>query len=106
MGQKTFSATTECGSVRKMTAKVTDVSKALLSVPKIVKAGNTVVFKEGDCFIEDNNTKHRIPVQERNGSYALKLWIPTLDQYIRIIPDRYIRFHTFTFPEPVSIIII
>ena len=30
MGQKTFSAFTDCGVLRKMTAEVTDVSKALL----------------------------------------------------------------------------
>ena len=75
MGQKTFSAVTECGVPRKMTAEVTDVSKALLSVAKIVKAGNRVVFAEGDCYIEDNATKQRIPITERNGAYVLKLWI-------------------------------
>ena len=75
MGQKTFSAITDCGVVRKMTAEVTDVSKALLSVAKIVKAGNRVVFAQGDCYIEDVATKSRIPIEERNGAYVLKLWI-------------------------------
>ena len=58
-----------------MTAEVTDVSKALLSVANIVKAGNRVVFAQGDCYIEDVATKSRIPIEERNGAYVLKLWI-------------------------------
>jgi len=74
IGQKTFSAATDCGVIRKMTAEVTDVSKALLSVAKIVKAGNRVVFAQGDCYIEDESTKSRIPIEERNGAYVLKLW--------------------------------
>ena len=58
-----------------MTAEVTDVSKALLRAAKIVKAGNHVVVAQGDPYIKDNATKRKIPIEERNGAYVLKLWI-------------------------------
>ena len=38
--EKKFSAVTECGLLRRMVAQVTEVNKALLSVSKIVNAGN------------------------------------------------------------------
>ena len=75
MGQKTFNAVTDCGVLHKMTAQVTDVKKALLSVGKLVKSGNRMVFDEGNCFIENKVTKQRIPMEENNGSYALEVWI-------------------------------
>ena len=75
MGQKTFNAVTNCGVLHRMTAQVTDVKKALLSVAKLVKSGNRVVFDEGNCFIENKTTKQRIPIEEKNGTYALRVWI-------------------------------
>ena len=44
MGQKTVMAVTDTGVTNKMTAQVAEVKKALLSVAKIVQAGNRVVF--------------------------------------------------------------
>ena len=58
-----------------MAAQVTDVSKALLSVMKIVQAGNRVVFDKDECFLESKNSGRRIPIEQRNGSYVLKVWI-------------------------------
>ena len=75
MGRKTFNAVTNCGVFHKMTAEVTDVHKALLSVIKLVKSGNRVVFAEGDCYIENISTNKKIPIEERNGAYVLKVWI-------------------------------
>ena len=75
MGQKTFNAVTDCGVLHKITAQITDVRKALMSVSKIVESGNRVVFEKGNCFIENKNTKQKIPIEERNGSYVLRVWI-------------------------------
>ena len=44
VGEKRFVVEGEEGYERKMTAQVCDVNKALLSVSKMVKAGNKVVF--------------------------------------------------------------
>ena len=57
-----------------MTAQVADVSKALLSVKKIVAAGNKVVFDDSS-YIEDKNTGDRTWLHEENGMYMLRMWV-------------------------------
>ena len=51
-----------------------DVSKALLSVKKIVAAGSRVVFDE-ECYIEDRTTGEVTWLREEQGMYMLKLWV-------------------------------
>ena len=60
---------------RNMTAQVCDVNKALLSVKKVVKAGNRVVFDEDGSYIEDKQTGEKMWMEENNGMYILKLWV-------------------------------
>ena len=74
LGEKRFIAHTEEGLERKVTAQVADVSKALLSVKKIVAAGNRVVFDESS-YIEDKSTGSRTWLHEDNGMYMLKMWV-------------------------------
>ena len=76
LGEKKFMAETEDGVVRSITAQVCDVNKALLSVKKVVAAGNRVVFDDGGSYIEDKSTGERMWMIENNGMYMLKLWIP------------------------------
>ena len=64
------------GVERTLTAQVCDVNKALLSVRKVVSAGNRVIFDEDGSYIEDKATGERMWLQEQNGMYMLKLWIP------------------------------
>ena len=77
-GEKRFVVEGEEGYERKMTAQVCDVNKALLSVSKMVKAGNKVVFDSGSdgegSYIEDRWTGERMYMEERGGMYILKLW--------------------------------
>ena len=75
-GEKTFKAVTDEGLVRHMTAQVCDVDKPLLSVSKMVKAGHTVVFDTEGSYIENKSSGVWIPLEERNGLYTLKMWIP------------------------------
>ena len=75
MASKTFNAVANCGVLHKMTAEVTDVKKAVLSVMKLVRAGNRVVFSEGNCLIENQTAKHINPIEEKDGAYVLKVWI-------------------------------
>ena len=44
LGQKQFTGYDEAGVEREVTAQVCDVNKALLSVSKMCRAGNKVVF--------------------------------------------------------------
>ena len=67
---------TDAGTTHQLTAQVTDVNKALLSVVKTVDAGNRVVFDEAHSYIEDKSNGNRIPVERKNGAYVLKMWIP------------------------------
>ena len=54
-----------------MAAQVCDVSKALLSVSKMVNAGNRVVFEKGGSYVEDVETRERMYMR----MYMLKLWV-------------------------------
>ena len=63
---------------RKVRAQVCDVNEALMSVRKIVAAGNRVIFDEegsGGSFIEDKQTLERVKLEDRNGMYMVKLWV-------------------------------
>ena len=70
-----FVGPSEEGTERNMTAQVCDVNKALLSVKRVVKAGNRVVFDEDGSYIEDKQTGEKMWMEENNGMYILKLWV-------------------------------
>ena len=74
LGEKRFIGTSEEGVRRHITAQVCEVNKGLLSVRRMVQAGNTVVFTRSGSYIEDNGTGERMHMEERNGMYMLKLW--------------------------------
>ena len=76
MGDKAFTAFTDQGHVRQMVAAVTDVDDALLSVSKVVKAGNRVVFDEDGSYIEHKTSGEVTPLLEQRGLYKLKMWVP------------------------------
>ena len=59
-----------------MVASVTDVEDALLSVSKIVQAGNRVVFDASGSYIEHKLTGEVTPLVKRRGLYMLKMWVP------------------------------
>ena len=74
LGEKRFVGHTEEGLERRVTAQVAEVNKALLSVKRIVAAGNRVVF-DYDSYIEDKNTGERTWLHESNGMYMLRMWV-------------------------------
>ena len=59
---------------RKITAQVCDVNKGLLSVRRMVDAGNRVVFDKQGSYIEDPITKEVMNLEDRHGMYVLRLW--------------------------------
>ena len=60
-----------------MTAQITEVNKALLSVNGLVRAGNRVVFDSEGSYVEDKTTGEWIDIaQNDRGLYTLKMWIP------------------------------
>ena len=76
MGEKSFHACTEDGQVRHFTAQATEVNKPLLSVSRMVAAGNTVVFDSDGSYVVHKETGEWIPLGERGGVYTLKMWVP------------------------------
>ena len=75
LGEKKFVAVGEHGEMRRMTAQVCEVNKALLSVSKMVRAGNRVVFEEEGSYAEDRKTNERMYFKESAEMYMLKLWV-------------------------------
>ena len=75
LGEKRFVGVCENGETRNMTAQVCDVNKALLSVKRMVQAGNRVVFEATGGYIEDAQTGERIHMKENGGMYMLKMWV-------------------------------
>ena len=65
LGEKKFVVHSEGGHKRGMTAQVCDVNKALLSVKRMVVAGNRVVFDPKGSYIEDADTNERIQLKEK-----------------------------------------
>ena len=74
-GEKEFRAETEDGTQKILTAQVCDVSKALLSVKKVVAAGNRVVFEPKHAYIENLHTGQRMNMKQESGMYTLKMWV-------------------------------
>jgi len=75
VGEKKFHGITENGMTRNITAQVCDVNKALLSVKKIIAAGNRVTFDEEGSFIEDKSSGEKMWLREDKGMFMLKMWV-------------------------------
>jgi len=67
------------GVERLLTAQVTDVTKPLLSVSQMVKAGNTVVFSPGGSYIWEESSGEYMEMELINGMYMLKVWVKKPD---------------------------
>ena len=77
LGERKFIAHSEEGAARNITAQVCDVNKALLSVKKVVGAGNRVVFDDSGSYIEDKRSGEKMWLREDNGMYMLKMFVKT-----------------------------
>jgi lysophospholipid acyltransferase (LPLAT)-like uncharacterized protein len=75
LGEKCFIAVAEEGQRRKMRAQVCAVNKALLSVSRMVQAGNRVVFEQNGSYVEDLHSGEKMYMYEKGGMYMLKMWV-------------------------------
>ena len=80
MGGKQFVGISTEGIKRNLTAQVCEVNKPLLSVRKVVSAGNRVVFEPENSYIEDMTTNEKMWSEQDRGMYILQMWVrnPTL----------------------------
>ena len=77
LGEKVFHGYTDGEGIKRgVKAQVCEVNKALLSVSKLVQAGNRVVFDPSGSFIQDVGTGEQMWLQENGGMYTLKMWVP------------------------------
>ena len=58
-----------------MRAQVCAVSKALLSVSRMVQAGNQVVFEQHGSYVEDLQSGEQMYMYEKGGMYMLRMWV-------------------------------
>ena len=78
LGERIFTGVTDKeGHSRTIKAQVCEVSKPLMSVSRLVKAGNSVVFSAQGSYIEDDASGERIHLEEVNGMFNLKVWVKT-----------------------------
>ena len=75
LGEKKFIAVSDTGVARQMRAQVCDVNKALLSVHRVVQAGNRVVFASSGSYVEDETAGETMELIEKGGMYMLRLWV-------------------------------
>ena len=74
LGEKKFTCVDDGGNVRGITAQVCEVNKPLLSVRRLVQAGNRVVFDNSGGYIEDQQGG-RIHMKEQGGMYMMRVWV-------------------------------
>ncbi len=58
-----------------MRVQVCAVNKALLSVSRMVQAGNRVVFDQKGSYVEDIHSGEKMYMYEKGGMYMLKMWV-------------------------------
>ena len=73
LGEKEFIGVSTEGIQKELKAQVCEINKGLLSVSRVVDAGNKVVFSPKGSYIEDEQGK-RMMMEQRRGIYMLKLW--------------------------------
>ena len=74
-GEKVMHVSFSEGVERLITAQVTDVTKPLLSVSQMVRAGNTVVFSPEGSYIWERESGEYMEMEEVKGMYMLKVWV-------------------------------
>ena len=59
-----------------MIAQVAGVKSALVSVHRLLEAGNRVHFERGNCYVEHVKSKIRTNIAEQNGAFEVGFWVP------------------------------
>ena len=74
MGEKKLIVVSENNVMRGLSTQVTEVNQPLLSVRKMMKNGNRVVFDDEGSYILDKKTGEWMPLQDNGSMFMLKLW--------------------------------
>ena len=75
LGQRQFLGITDDGGQSKVTAQVCGVNQMLMSVSKIARQGNRIVFDDDRSYIEHKASGERTWMSQDGGMYSLKMWV-------------------------------
>ena len=59
-----------------MIAQIADVKSTLVSVHRLLEAGNRVHFEPGNCFVEHVKTGRKTRIIEKGGAFEVGFWVP------------------------------
>ena len=59
-----------------MIAQVAGVKSALVSVHRLLEAGNRVHFERGNCYVEHVKSRARTDIAEKDGTFEVGFWVP------------------------------
>ena len=79
-GEKKVSGLTDEGEKLNVKWQVTQVSRPLLSVPKLSEAGCSTNLNDTGGVIRNRRTDKTVRVHRRHGIYAVDLWVPSKNQ--------------------------
>ena len=65
--------------MKSVVAQVCDVNRGLLSVRKITRSGNRVVFDNEGSYIENKTTGEVTRLKDDGGMYELTMWVKRKD---------------------------
>ena len=74
LGEKNCFAVSENEITRQLTAQGCDVNQPLLSVRKMMQAGNRIVFDSDGSYIEDTESGEWMSMRDDGRMFFLKLW--------------------------------
>ena len=67
-----------------LTAQIADVKNTLGSVNQMLRAGNCVHFESGNCYIQHMESGQRTPIEEKNGTLEVGIWVPKSKKKINV----------------------
>ena len=75
-GQKSIKGISDQYQSLNMVAQIADVKTTLGSVHQMLKAGNSVHFELGNCYIEHVQSGTITPIVEKDGTFEVGIWVP------------------------------
>ena len=79
LGEREFPGVTAEGSMKSVVAQVCDVNRGLLSVRKITRSGNRVVFDNEGSYTENKATGEVTRLKDDGGMCELTMWVKRKD---------------------------
>ena len=74
LGQIDLDVITDDGANTQLSLQMADVTKTLLSVKRMTKAGNRVVFDSDGSYVQNKSTGFKTGIAEENGTYSMVVW--------------------------------